>query len=209
MTSPQPPNDPHDPHAARNDPSNPGRDPYSDIFSDRPANPPQPEPAPDPYEIIEPHADANTHSSPPLDPAMMAPPAFTTPTTPTPPVIPGPIAISKSHNGGVILTLGILSLTSSFATFCCILIPFASIGMGIAAAIWATSDLRAINQGTMDPSGRSAVGAGRICGIIGIVIACLFLVLQIGATIFSLYSQTIIPPPPPAPAPYVAPQPNP
>lgn len=198
MTSPQPPNDPRDPLSARNDPSNPGRDPYSDIFSDRPANPPQSEPAPDP----------NANSSPPLDPAMMAPPAYTTPTPPTPPVIPGPIAISKSHNGGVILTLGILSLTSSFASLCCLLIPFASIGMGIAAAVWGTYDLRAINQGITDPAGRGPVGAGRICGIIGIVIACLFLVLQIGATVLSLYMQTIVPPPTPPP-PYVAPQANP
>ncbi len=59
-------------------------------------------------------------------------------------------------NGGMILTLGILSIL-----LCNILGPFAWI-MG-------NSAVAAIDRGEADPSQRGSVNAGRICGIIGTV----------------------------------------
>jgi hypothetical protein len=63
----------------------------------------------------------------------------------------------KPHRGTLILVLGILSLV--------ICAP-----LGIAAWVMGTGDLKQIDAGAMDPSGRSLTNAGRICGIIGTVL---------------------------------------
>jgi len=73
----------------------------------------------------------------------------------------------KPHHGTLILVLGILSL------FMC------NIVTGIPAWVMANSDLREMDAGTMDPSGRGATQAGKICGIISVVIAALFTLLVI------------------------------
>ena len=66
----------------------------------------------------------------------------------------------KAHRGILILILGILSVTICGPA-------------GIAAWIMGNSDLKEMDAGTMDPSGRGTTNAGRICGIIG---TCLFLI---------------------------------
>lgn len=68
---------------------------------------------------------------------------------------------SRPHQGNVILVLGILSLV-----LCQLLGPIAWI-MG-------QNDLREIDRGVMDPSGRSATQAGMILGIIGTVLMVLW-----------------------------------
>lgn len=178
--------DPFDPRANRNEPDNPGRDPNSDIFSRDPAPNSR-----DSDDVVEPAHDAEAPR--PIDPALMAPPPVTPPPV-TPPTVPGPIAALQPHNGGAILTFGVLGLVISLGSFCCILFPMAGIGCGLAATIWGTFELRSINSGRTDPSGRGAVSAGRICGIIALVIAGLGVLIQIGLMVFSsVYQQSTIP----------------
>src|SRR5579859_831742 len=71
------------------------------------------------------------------------------------------------HRGGIILTLGILSIVIGFAL--CPLIGF----VGIAPWTMAISDLRAMREGRMDPTGRGQVLAGMITGIIGTILGIL------------------------------------
>jgi hypothetical protein len=65
----------------------------------------------------------------------------------------------------LVLVLGILSLV--------LCAP-----LGIAAWIMGNGDIKEMDAGVMDPSGRSLTTAGRICGIIGT------LLLAIGVVIF-------------------------
>ena len=68
------------------------------------------------------------------------------------------------HRGSTILTLGILSI------FVACICPFIAWGLGGAVINMANSDLRQMDRGRMDPSGRGSTHAGRICGIIGVVL---------------------------------------
>jgi hypothetical protein len=60
----------------------------------------------------------------------------------------------KPHRGAVILVFGILGL------LVCQL-------FGIAAWVMGNNDLREMNRGFMDPSGRELTSAGRILGMVG------------------------------------------
>lgn len=83
-----------------------------------------------------------------------------------PPVQPGPLSQQQPHRGAIILTLGILSLV-----ICAIL--------GIVAWVMANHDLRLMNAGQMDPSGRGITQAGKVCGMIGTILMCIGLVLTV------------------------------
>lgn len=79
------------------------------------------------------------------------------------------------HRGGAVLTLGILGLVV------CVI-------CGIIAWVMGNNDLRAMREGRMDPSGEGMTRAGKICGMIGTILACvavvayvLVLILAIGA----------------------------
>ncbi len=63
----------------------------------------------------------------------------------------------KPHRGTLILVFGILSLV--------ICQP-----LGIAAWVMGSNDLKQMDAGAMDPSGRSVTNAGRICGIIATIL---------------------------------------
>jgi hypothetical protein len=77
----------------------------------------------------------------------------------------------KPHRGTLILVLGILGLV--------ICGP-----LGIAAWIMGSGDLKEMDAGTMDPSGRGNTQAGKIRGIIGTVL--LIIGLCIGALFFMI-----------------------
>ena len=62
----------------------------------------------------------------------------------------------------MILVFGILSLV--------ICAP-----LGIPAWIMGTGDLKQMDAGAMDPTGRSLTNAGRICGIIGTILFALYI----------------------------------
>jgi len=76
-------------------------------------------------------------------------------------------AYSTPHRGVLILVLGILGLI-----FCQLFSPFAWI-MG-------KSDLEKMDQGSMDPEGRSLTQAGMICGIVGTALMILVLLMLVG-----------------------------
>jgi len=81
----------------------------------------------------------------------------------------------QPHRGTLILVLGILGLV------CCFI-------LGIIAWIMGNTDLREMDAGRMDPSGRGLTQAGKICGIISVVLGIVGLVigmLSIFAGIFT------------------------
>jgi len=73
----------------------------------------------------------------------------------------------KPHRGTLILIFGILSLV--------ICAP-----LGIAAWVMGSGDMKEMDAGTMDPSGRGTTQAGKICGMIGTIL------MIIGVVIFIL-----------------------
>ncbi len=72
----------------------------------------------------------------------------------------------KPHRGTLVLVLGILGIV------CCFI-------CGIVAWVLGNTDLREMDAGRMDPEGRGLTQAGKICGIIGIVLAILGLLYSI------------------------------
>jgi hypothetical protein len=72
----------------------------------------------------------------------------------------------RPHRGATVLTLGILGLVFS----CCA--PAGWIMGGIALGM-GNADLREMNTGRMDDSGRGATSAGRVCGLIAVIVSSL------------------------------------
>ncbi|MBI5684246.1 MAG: DUF4190 domain-containing protein [Verrucomicrobia bacterium] len=79
----------------------------------------------------------------------------------------------KPHRATLILVLGILSLV--------LCAP-----LGIAAWVMGNSDLKEMDAGTMDTSGRDNTNAGRICGIIGTVLLILGVLVGVSAMILAI-----------------------
>ncbi len=91
-----------------------------------------------------------------------------------------PVQSVAPHRGVLILVLGILGIV------CCFI-------CGIIAWVMGNNDLREINVGRMDPSGRGLTQAGKICGmvgvilwIVGIAIQLLFLLLGVGVGLLDM-----------------------
>ena len=63
----------------------------------------------------------------------------------------------KPHRGAVVLVLGILGIV--VCVICAII-----------AWVMAKNDLREMDAGIMDPTGRDLTNAGKICGIIGTIL---------------------------------------
>jgi hypothetical protein len=70
----------------------------------------------------------------------------------------------KPHRGTLILVLGILGLVVCGP-------------VGIAAWVMGASDLKEMEAGTMDPTGRGTTQAGKICGMIACILMILGLVI--------------------------------
>jgi hypothetical protein len=73
----------------------------------------------------------------------------------------------KPHRGTLVLVMGILGLV--------VCQP-----VGIAAWVMGAADLKEMDAGTMDPSGRGTTQAGKICGMIASIL------MIIGVLIFGL-----------------------
>lgn len=94
---------------------------------------------------------------------------------------PPPMGVQQSpqgqmmqpHRGGLILALGILGL---LACFIC----------GIFAWMMGNQDEKMMNAGMMDPSGRGMTQAGKIIGMISVILACLGVVMAIIWIIFAV-----------------------
>ena len=93
---------------------------------------------------------------------------------PAPPVQPGMSAM-RPHRGTMILVFGILSLVIG-----CIGLVF-----GIMAWVMGNADLKDMDAGRMDPTGRGTAQAGKICWIISVVLhavgICIWLLIVLGA----------------------------
>ena len=73
----------------------------------------------------------------------------------------------KPHRGTMILVFGILSLVLFLVgSLCCFPLPLVGLIMGIVAWVLAVPDLKEMDSGIMDPTGRGATKAGMICGIV-------------------------------------------
>jgi hypothetical protein len=72
----------------------------------------------------------------------------------------------KPHRGTLILVLGILGLVVCGP-------------LGIAAWVMGNGDMKEMDAGTMDPSGRSTTNGGRICGIVATALMALGLLVGI------------------------------
>ena len=74
-----------------------------------------------------------------------------------PPTQPGPVQHLRPHRGVMILVFGILGIVI------CVI-------FGIVAWVMGNGDLRAMRDGRMDPTGEGLTKAGKICGIVGVVL---------------------------------------
>lgn len=110
--------------------------------------------------------------------------------------VPGTGEFMRPHRGEVILGLGITSLVTIFCGWivgCCCSIfgaPFliVAIVLGIIAGVMGNADLRAIEQGKMNPAGRSNTQIGMYLGIIGCVLSFLSILAVIGLFIVAMLS---------------------
>src|SRR5512136_2584568 len=83
----------------------------------------------------------------------------------------------KPHRGTLILVFGILGIVSCFP-------------LGIAAWVMGKRDLKEMDAGTMDPSGRGHTNAGRICGMIGTLLASAVFMLLFVLAVLTLVWRT-------------------
>ena len=79
----------------------------------------------------------------------------------------------KPHRGGIVLALGILGIVVCFIC-------------GIIAWVMGNNDIREMNAGTMDSSGRGLTQAGKICGMISVILWIVGLVVWV--LIFGLFA---------------------
>ena len=86
-----------------------------------------------------------------------------------------PGGYAKPHRGVAILVLGILGLVV------CLI-------CGIIAWVMGKNDLREMEQGTMDPSGMGLTKAGKICGMIAVILNVLAIGLGILMMVFGLFA---------------------
>jgi len=59
--------------------------------------------------------------------------------------------------------------------------------LGIAAWVMGNNDLHEMNAGRMDESGRGMTSAGRVCGIIGTLLAVFGLLIGMAAIVASIH----------------------
>lgn len=81
----------------------------------------------------------------------------------------------KPHRGVLVLVLGILSLV--------ICQP-----IGVAAWIMGSGDLKQMDAGQMDPAGRGLTAAGKICGIVAVVLFGISIVVGVLLLALGIFS---------------------
>lgn len=91
------------------------------------------------------------------------------------------------HRGSTVLTLGILGIITSLAGCgCCILFAPVGLAFSIPALVMGAADMKAIKEGRMDPSGATETHAGWICGIVGVGLMGIGLLLFIASMFLNL-----------------------
>ena len=81
----------------------------------------------------------------------------------------------KPHRGVAVLVLGILGIV-----LCLI--------CGIIAWVMGKNDLKEMDAGVMDPAGRGMTNAGKICGMISVILACAGLAIWLLVMIIAVIS---------------------
>lgn len=76
----------------------------------------------------------------------------------------------KPHRGTLILVFGILGIVTCFP-------------LGIVAWVMGRKDLKDMDAGTMDPAGRGTTIAGRVCGMIGTLLAGIALLIALSGAL--------------------------
>jgi hypothetical protein len=79
---------------------------------------------------------------------------------------PPSMGMMQPHRGVLILVFGILGLVM------CVI-------FGIVAWVMGSGDLKQMDAGAMDPSGRGLTQAGKICGMIGVILNVVVLLLYV------------------------------
>jgi len=92
------------------------------------------------------------------------------PGAPPPPPAPGPgypfpTPYARPHRATTVLIFGIVGLVAWI--FC----AFIGAAFGVAAWVMGNNDLKAMDAGAMDPSGRDTTKTGRILGMVGTFLA--------------------------------------
>lgn len=87
-----------------------------------------------------------------------------------PPTAPGPVQNLQPHRGVLILVFGILGI------IICVI-------FGIVAWVMGAGDLRAMAEGRMDPTGEGLTKAGKICGMISVVLTIVGIAIWILVTV--------------------------
>ena len=86
----------------------------------------------------------------------------------------------RPHRGTAILVLGIIGLAVGLlGSFCCGIFGIVGCICGIIAWVMANNDLKEMAAGTMDPTGRGLAQAGKICGIISVILAIVLLIISL------------------------------
>ncbi len=84
------------------------------------------------------------------------------------------------HRSTVILVLGIVGLVIGLlGSFCCGIFGIAGLICGIIAWVMANKDLTEMTAGRMDPTGRGMTQAGKICGIISVIIGIVMFLISL------------------------------
>ena len=104
------------------------------------------------------------------------------PQTPVQPPYAAPGGGLKPHRGTTVLVLGIVSLVCS-----CVI-------CGIIAWVMGKNDLRAMDAGQMDPSGRGTTNVGKILGMISVILTIVGVIVWVimliaGVSVFTFSSQ--------------------
>jgi hypothetical protein len=111
-----------------------------------------------------------------------APPAPSMP--PHPPTGSNYYPADKS---GLVLVMGITSIVVSLMSCsCCLLFFPIGLGLGIPAWVMGKNDLRMIAQGQRDPSQKSMLQAGMTCGIVGVGLTTLSLIINAAMIVFQI-----------------------
>ena len=100
---------------------------------------------------------------------------------------------AEPHRGGMILSLGIISLVlgvmGDTCGFCCF--PFAlgsliALPLGIMAWVMGQGDLVKMREGKMDETGQGSTKGGSICGIIGTILGGLGILMAVAMILLNL-----------------------
>ncbi len=93
--------------------------------------------------------------------------------TQVPPQVPMPGGMMRPHRGAMILVFGILGLVV------CVI-------FGVLAWVMGNSDLQSMASGQMDSSGEGLTKAGKICGMISVILTLIGIVVAVLVMVFGV-----------------------